>query len=323
LVKLKVGFNNLNKTFIYKKFKNYNSMVFNKKQLIDLDECVINALSLFIKKRLPKINLGNFKRPLVVGSGNAAVTGKMIFDDKDAVFADEGTYKQKLKAVKGIDGAVLLSASGGKHAPIIAKDLKKKKLKVILLTNNPNALAKKVADKTFVMPKNTEPYTYNTSTYLSMIMAKTRENPRVILNHINKIKKKIPKNFNKYDAFYIIVPEEFDNTREMLLTKFDELFGPVISGRVFTPEQTKHAKTVVPSNKELFISFGYNNKIFGKNRLNIELPSRSDYATVIAVGYYVIGHIQKQNKPYFKNNIEAYTKSASKIFGQRIKPIVE
>lgn len=298
-------------------------MILDKKQLINLDECVINALNLFIKKKLPKLHLGNFKRPLVVGSGNAAVTGKMLFDDKDAVFADEGTYKQKLKAVKGIDGAVLLSASGGKHAPIIAKDLKKKKIKVILLTNNPNASAKKVADKTFVMPKNVEPYTYNTSTYLSMIMAKTRENPKAILNHINKIKKRIPKNLNKYDAFYIIVPEEFDNTREMFLTKFDELFGPVISGRVFTPEQTKHAKTVVPYNKEMFISLGYDNRSFGKNRLNIPLPSWAGYATIIAVGYYVIGYIQKQNKPYFKDNIEAYTKNASKLFGQQIKPIVE
>ncbi len=256
-----------------------------------------------------------FKDPYTIVVGDEEFKGeKMLIATGASAF---------IPPIKGIDGAILLSASGGKHAPIIAKDLKKRKIKVILLTNNPAAAARQIADKTFVMPKNAEPYTYNTSTYLSMIIAKTRENPKAILHHINKIKKKIPENFKKYDAFYIIVPEEFDNTREMFLTKFDELFGPVISGRVFTPEQTKHAKTVVSSDREMFISLGYDNKLFGKNRLNIPLPSWAGYATIIAVGYYVIGHIQKQNKPYFRDNIEAYTKNASKLFGQVIKPVVD
>lgn len=298
-------------------------MTFNKKQIIDLDRCVINALELFIKKKVPRLQLGGFKRPLVVGSGNAAVTGRIILSDKDAVFADEGNYKQKLKAVKDIDGCVLLSASGGKHAPIIAKELKRRRKKVVLVTNNPNALAKRYADKTYVLPKNTEPYTYNTSTYMGMILAKTKENPRVILNHIKKIKSKIPRNLRRYDSFYIIVPEELDNIREMFLTKFSELFGPKVSGRVFTVEQTKHAKTVISSDKELFISLGHNNKIFGKKRLNIPLPRKAGYASIMAVGYYIIGQIQKQHPPYFKNSIEAYAKRTSKMFGQTIKPIVE
>jgi hypothetical protein len=65
-------------------------MIFNKKDLIGLEECVINALNLFTKSSLPKLNLGNFKRPLGVGSGNSAVTGKVLLEDKNAIFADEG-----------------------------------------------------------------------------------------------------------------------------------------------------------------------------------------------------------------------------------------
>ncbi|MAG15686.1 hypothetical protein CMO88_01350 [Candidatus Woesearchaeota archaeon] len=291
-------------------------------KLIDLDECVIYALDLFIQKGLPKLSLGNYKRPLVVGSGNAAVTGRIILKDSDAVFADEGTYKEKLKTVKEIDGAILISASGGKHAPIIAKELKKKGIEVRLLTNNKDAAARKHADKTFVFPKNIEPYTYNTSTYMSMIMAKTKENPKKILEHIKKsVDAVIPKNLRKYDAYFIILPTEFDNIREMLATKFDELFGPKISGRVFTPEQTKHAKTVVPAEREFFLSIGYDNKDFGKKRLNISLPKWAGPATVMAISYYFIGHIQKQNPPYFKKNIFAYTKNASRIFKQEIKPL--
>ncbi|MAG53075.1 MAG: hypothetical protein CMH62_03885, partial [Nanoarchaeota archaeon] len=221
-----------------------------------------------------------------------------------------------------IDGAILISASGTKHAPIIAKELRRRK-KTILLTNNHNAPASKFVNKTFVFPKNVEPYTYNTSTYMSILIAKTKENPKKILKQIDKIK--IPKTFRKYDAFYIFVPEKFDLVREMFLTKFDELFGSKISGRVFTVEQTKHAKTVVPSKKEFFIGLGCDDKykMFGKHKMCVPLSPKADYAEVLAVGYYVIGFIQKQHPQYFKDNIEAYTKEASKLFKYEIKPIVE
>jgi len=296
---------------------------FKQSDIIDLDVCVVNALNLFINQELPDTKLDQFKRPLVVGSGNAAVTGRILFEGSDAVFADESTYTKKLDAIPEIDGGILISASGGKHAPIIAKELKKRGKKVVLVTCNENALAKEYADEVFVSPKQSEPYTYNTSTYLGMILAKTKEDPQAILEHIQKIEKDIPLNLGKYDSFFIIVPDEFDAIREMFLTKFDELFGPIISGRVFTPDQITHAKTVVPSETEMFISLGYDNKIWGTNRLNFPLPKNAKAATAIATGYYIIGKIQKLNEPYFKENIEAYTKNASKLFNQTIKPIVE
>jgi hypothetical protein len=296
-------------------------------RLIDLDECVVNALELF-KKGLPELNLGSYTRPLVVGSGNAAVTGKILFESSDAVFADEGTYEKKIATIREIDGAALISASGGKHAPLIAKKLKNKKIETRLLTSNPNALAKEFVDpdKVFVFPTNPEPYTYNTSTYLSMILAKTEENPKSILDFIkSKVNSIIPKNLADYDAFYLIVPAEFDNAREMFMTKFDELFQPMVSGQVFTPEQTKHAKTVIPSPKQFFISFGYENKLFGNEnqRLNIPLPKNSNYGAVVAIAYYVIGNIQKQHPHYFKDNIGDFVKRAAEIFGQEMKSWVK
>ena len=88
---------------------------------------------------------------------------------------------------------------------------------------------------------------------------------------------------------------------------------------------TKHAKTIVPYEKELFISFGDPNNRFGNEaqRLHIPLPEGSDYGAVMAVGYYVIGHIQKAHPPYFKEHIQKYTEYASQIFGHPIAPIVE
>ncbi len=289
-------------------------------KLINLDQGVLNALQLFQDQGLPSLKLPSFKRPLVVGSGNAAVTGKILFQDRDAVFADESTYLQKLNAIKNIDGCVLISASGGKHAPIIAKELQQRKKKIILLTTNVDALAREYVDEMVVFPKLPEPYTYNTSTYLGMILSTTKENPREILNHIQKIK--IPQNLKRYDSFFMIVPPEFELIREMFLTKFDELFGSRVSGRVFTVEQAKHAKTIVPSDKELFISFGWKNTLFGKHRWNISLSKDADYGALMAMGYYIIGQIQNQHPPYFKQNIEKYCKETSKMFGERIGVMV-
>jgi hypothetical protein len=205
----------------------------------------------------------------------------------------------------------------------MARDLKKRKIQTFLITHNPDAPAKiYIKEKNvFLFPKNREPYTYNTSTYIGPILAHTKENPKKILSHLKKLN--IQANLKRYNAFYIIVPNKFDNIREMLHTKFDELFGPKIHGEIFTPEQTKHAKTVIPSKKELYISLGYKNNTFGKNRLNIPLPKSAKETTAISTGYYIIGKIQAQHPPYFKKNIENYTKKASKYFKQEIMPIVE
>jgi hypothetical protein len=289
-------------------------------EMKDLDEAVISALELFSRDKLPKLELPDFRRPLVVGSVNAAATGKILFQDKDAVFSDVSNYKQILDSAKGVDGAILVSASGAKSAPIIAKDLMKRKLPTVLITNNPDAPAGKIVEKTYVLPKQSEPYTYNASTYLGMVLANTQEDPKRILAHIRKLK--IPQNLGDYDAFFLIVPDKFTLVREMLTTKFDELFGPYVSGRSFTMMQAKHGKTVVESDKELFISFGEKNKIFGTRRLDIPLPKDAGYGAMIAIGYYVVGHIQKQHPPYFRDSIESYCRKASKIFGEKIEPVV-
>ena len=281
------------------------------KSLINLDECTINALNLFSKSKLPKIKT-TFKNPLVIGSGNAAALGKILFH---GIYANESNYLEKLKTKK-IDGCILISASAGKHSHIIAKELESKKLKTILLTNNPIGKAKKFVTKTYIFPKNIEPYTYNTSTYLGMILAKTGEDPKKILAFLKKLK--IP-SLKKYNSYYFIVPEKFDLIKEFFETKFDELFGPMIQGEAFTFEQTKHAKTVVKSNKELFISLGVDNKVFGKNRLNYKLPKSANFGLMFCLGYYIIGKIQKTNHPWFKENIESYVKEASKLFNEKIE----
>lgn len=308
--------------------KNKNTLaLFNLNNIPNLDVAVLGALELFQEEKLPALELGAFKRPLVVGSGNAEATGRIIFEDKNAVFASESNYEQKLESVQNIDSVIVVSASGGKHAPIIAKRAKELGKDVALITNNHNAEAAKFVEtnRTFVFPKNREPYTYNTSTYMGMILGKTGEDAEstqnFILEHIDTLT--MP-DFSKYDKYFLIVPTRFFGIIRMLQVKFIELFGRRIARDVETSEYMKHAVTVVPSD-ELFISFGDENTMWGnpENRLHISLPSNADYGAMMAIGYYVIAQIQKAHPPYFKENISAYTEKVSKIFGSPILPIVE
>jgi len=160
---------------------------------------------------------------------------------------------------------------------------------------------------------------------MGMILGKTHEDALNIQNFIEEhIKTLSMPDFSKYDRYFLIVPTRFSGIIRMLQVKFIELFGRKIARDVETSEYMKHAVTVVPSN-ELFISFGDRNMVWGasENRLNIPLPEYAGYATMMAIGYYVIAQIQKSKPPFFRENIVAYTKDVSKIFGSTISPIVE
>lgn len=274
----------------------------------NLYEVVLDALDLHASYSLPKLKLKPARKRLVVASGNALPTGKVVFKGEPCVFADEGQFRDVLKRETSLDAAVVISASGKKHAPIIIGELLARGLDTCLLTCNGDSDAAKLlpASRVFVTKSKPEPITYNTSTYMGMMLAKTRENPRVIKAHLLRRVKPLLRGFKKYRAFYLMVPAEFDLMREMLITKFDELFGPKLPGRCYTEAQTFHAKTVVPWDKELFISFGFKNAHFGSQRLTVPLPANAGFVSMMATGYYVIGHIQAQFPPWFKRNAEKY-----------------
>jgi hypothetical protein len=280
-----------------------------------LNEVVLDALDLHASYRLPRPDFGRAKLRLVVASGNALPTGQIVFQGEPCVFADEGQYENVLRANRGVDSAVVISASGEKHAPVIVRRLLRRRLPVRLLTCAAESSAAKLlpADRVFVTRKNEEPITYNTSTYLGMILARTRENPARIKQHLlQRVRPLIPR-FRRYAAFYLLLPARFDLVRPMFITKFDELFGPRVTGRCYTLEQTLHAKTVVPWDKELFISLGVENRYFGTRRLAVPLPADADFAAMVATGYYVIGHIQQQFPPWFMRHAERYAQFQKRL----------
>lgn len=302
---------------------------FDLKNIPNLDIAVLGALELFIGQPLPKIDIFKYKHPLVVGSGNAEATGKILFEKSDAVFASESNYQEKLKNISTIDGVILLSASGGKHAPIIARKAKDLNKPITLVTNTFNSLAHMELDLNiddeYVLSKNREPYTYNTSTYMGMILASSGEDPSKIKQFLESNTAKIVyPDFKNYNKYYLIVPAKYSGIIRMLQVKFIELFGRNIARDIETDEYVPHATTVAPSD-ELFISFGTKNNTWGEpeNRLHISLPQDADYGAMMAVGYYVVAQIQKAYPHYFKDNIIEYTSKVSEIFNSQILPIVD
>lgn len=296
---------------------------FTKDDLPDLDTVVVGALELFSDTKLPKIDIP-LKRPLVIGSANAEYAGRIVFGDTDAVFADESSFEDQLATVPEIDGAVVVSASGSKHAIEIAKTLKNRNIPAWLFTCSESALAREFFDddKVLVFPKNREPYTYNTSTYLGMILAKTKEDPRAIQafidTHISP--SDLMPMLSSSVGFTFVLPGDRGELRYMLRTKFDELFGIKVPGRFFTTEEFKHAKSVVRDPGELFVNM--TERALGvENELRLSLPD--GYGGALATTYYLVGLIQRSKPPYFKENIDRYCEEASAIFNSDIKPVVE
>lgn len=301
--------------------------------LPNLDIVVLGALELLIEEELPKLQIHKMGlQPLVVGSANAHAVGRILFKDTFARFSEEGDFESNLKNFADTHSIVIVSASGGKHAVKIAEraTVLREDLPVWLLTNNKNAPAGKFvhAKKIITFPKNREPYTYNTSTYLSMILSHTKESSEEIYSRIDTIRRDIPENLGRYSSFVITVPSEFEEVRSMFRTKFDELFGGHVVGRIFTDEEIKHAKTVVPYDKELTVHFVIDGTEYEEEQENdahlyVPLSKKASYGEMLALGYFVIGKIQEAHPAYFKENIVAYTKDASEIFNQTINPIVE
>lgn len=260
----------------------------------DLDQVVVEALKFLETAKLPEVNWSEFDTPLVVGSGNAEVVGRILFVKTKAFFASESDCEEKLKSFPEIDEVIIVSASGEKSAPEIERTVNSYGKKMLLLTCN---LLASVSNKV-VFPKIIEPYTYNVSSYLGMILAKTCEDPKEILDFINKLS--LP-NLSG-DKYVFIVPDKFLELRRMFDIKFMELFGRNVAVNVETESFIPHAVMLVPSDEKV-IRFG----------VDVPLPEYASFGAMMAIGYFVIGKIQKTLPPYFKENIGEYCKKLQNV----------
>src|SRR3989344_733339 len=296
-------------------------------KIISLDENVLRALVFFIQNKPPYLDINKFNLPFVVGSGNAYNTGLILFSEKSAIFADESNFKKIIAAFntaiknKLIKEAIVISASGSKDSVWEIELAKKYLLKTYLLTTKKQSEAAKIADEVYIFKSIDEPYTYNVSTYMGMILSATKEDPSRIKEYIKSLK--FPDNFNNYKSYSFVIPDKYMNICPMLDIKKSELFGPNLSMRAFSQGHARHAKFVIRSKDELVISLGSKNEFFGDpaHRWDIELPEYIDFAGIMAITYYIVGKIQNSKPQYYKENIENYVSDyGPKAYGEGTKP---
>jgi len=288
-----------------------------------LDEVVIASLDFFIKSPPSILDISNFSLPFVVGSGNAINTGKILFSAKAAIFADESNFKSTVSAYQAvidkglITDAVVISASGEKDSVWEVELAKAMRLKTTLLTCKPSSSAAKIADSVLDYKSIAEPYTYNMSTYLGMVLSATGEKPDEIKQFLQSVE--VIPGFSDYTSYAFVVPDKYLNVTPMIITKGDELFGPHVMIRAFTEGHARHAKFVHPWDKELVITLGMKNNYFGdpKHRWNIPLPELASFGTMIALTYYLCGLVQRAKPNYFAQDIETYcTDYGPKAYGK-------
>lgn len=277
-----------------------------------LDRTVLEALDFFTKTPPPTLDISKYSLPFVVGSGNAINTGKILFSGKAAIFADESNFRAIAAAYKPviekglITDAVIISASGEKDSVWELELAREMKLKTTLLTCKPNSTGAKLADSVYAYKSIAEPYTYNTSTYLGMVLSSTGEKAAEVKKFIKALA--IPAGFNDYETYTFVLPDTYLNVGPMVEIKGDELFGPHIMVRAFPQGHARHAKFVHPWEKELVITLGDENKFFGDpaHRWDIALPEHASFGTVISLTYYLCGLIQKAKPDYFMQHIAAF-----------------
>ncbi len=289
----------------------------------NLDRIVLKALDFFAAEQPPRFKFKGAASLFVVGSVNAFHTGRLLFSGRPAIFADEGDFREKLEIYRplirkgALKEAVVISASGEKDSVWEIKAAKAAGLKTLLLTCQAKSAGAKAADRVWAGAKIPEPYSYNFSTYLGMVLAGGGENPRAIRGFLRRLP--APNDFARYNFFTFILPDRFRPVADMLNVKDDELFGPHSSLRAYGEGQARHAKFIAASPRELVISFG-KNEYFGApgNRWAIRLPAKAGPALVISLAYYLAGRIQASKPPYFKRGLENYClKTGPKPYGRQ------
>lgn len=137
--------------------------------LDSLDTIVLKTLDFYAHASdLPRIPLDTLAFPLIVGSGNGIETGKILFRKHPALFASESDAQDKM-LLDAVREVVIVSASGEKHAPVLAEQARLAGKRTLLISSTRDSTASQMVDESCIFPKITEPYTYNTSTYFGYL----------------------------------------------------------------------------------------------------------------------------------------------------------
>jgi hypothetical protein len=282
---------------------------------------VRRALDFIGENRGFKLNLPESRRTLVVGSGNAYWTGRLIYRLSDRKFS----HAEEVQAIHHIDSehedlgdVTIVSATGSRQVVDVAKYAMDKGLKVNSITCNPNselkaALGERINE--ILIPSISEPPTINTASYGMMLYGITGEGPKPITDFLQEINAP-SQGYATYDSFSTILPDSMLELGRMASWKMHEIFGRSRGTLGTNATQLIHGGAVRDSDRELFIGIGVGGKVFDRIR-RVPPPEEKRHIVSLPAGfgplgyfmttYHIIGMIQEQlNDRGFGRGLETY-----------------
>ena len=192
-----------------------------------LDHYVIKTLEGLPEWKYPDLKITKSERNIFMGSGDAANTARIFAQILGGHALNVCNYQIFFENEPGRDSDVyILNASGGKDGLKMAQWLTERNWHPKLLTNNPEPPAGKFLrpEDIFVFPANTEPPTYNISTYASMIYWLLKEDLEAIREKIKNLE--IP-DLRKYKFIFFMVQDKYETIGRMATRKVAETLADV------------------------------------------------------------------------------------------------
>ena len=273
-----------------------------------VDYYVLRTLEKLEEWDYPEIDIEESERNVFLGSGNAFNTALLFIKVFDGIALNVGNYKEFFRKERKGYKVHIISASGGKDSVKMARFLKRKGIKIVLITNNPEAPSKKFASKVFVFPCFKEPPTYNVSTYSSMIYFLFKENVKKIKKFIQRIK--IP-NLKKYKYILFVSKDELYPIARMASRKVAETLQG-IGSHAECISDAAHGFFIQPNKWRLVFCIDCDVEERKKFRLKIK-----SYLGSLLSSYYIIGKNQtaSDSKNIAKNYALLIKKQKWKIRG--------
>jgi len=270
-----------------------------------LDHYVIKTLKDLPEWKYPDLTIKKSERNVFIGSGDAANTAKIFAQVLGGHALNVCNYRIFFENEPGRNSDIyILNASGGKDGLKMAQWLTERNWHPKLLTNNPEPPAGKFLEPEdiFVFPANTEPPTYNISTYASMIYWLLKEDLAAIREKIKNLK--IP-DLRKYKFIFFMVQDKYEAIGRMATRKIAETLADVgANGCGYS--NAVHGMLIQPNTSRLI--FCLNCKYEGPGD-SYELDIDSFLGSLLCL-FYIIG--KNQTDQDSENILRNYFENAKK-----------
>jgi len=262
-----------------------------------------------------------------VGRGNAERVADLIFANfRNSTVTDQDAFLEHYEKVRAANPrVVLVSSSGGKGLENVMEYFKSTHVPYDLFTCKDGTEVGESADNLYLFPSSDEPFSYNFSTYFSMLLSSFGESPSSILELINSIPE-----FDVHTAYAMAAPSRYEkNIRGMFDHKCNELFGGNKKPSLWSESDIDHGAGIVRADGSVIFGVGIpeerSERIAGyisaydkersqtRRYISVPFTPEHSYAAYMAVMYHIIGKVQEKMPDLFGQNVEEHIRATNAV----------